>query len=74
MAAKPSAGKLIGGPFVYHLAMPRAVTIMASVAMKGGMPASAIRAPSTTPATSLSPTPGDTITGRSVSAGYIARA
>lgn len=29
MAAKPSAGKLIGWPSVYHMAMPRAVTVPA---------------------------------------------
>ena len=36
-AAKLSVGKLIGWPLVYHLAKPRAVTIMPSVAMKGGI-------------------------------------
>ena len=37
IAAKLSVGNEIGWPFDHHLAMPRAVTIMPRVAMKGGM-------------------------------------
>ena len=35
--AKPSVGKLTGWPLVYHLANPRTVTMVPSVAMKGGI-------------------------------------
>ena len=37
MAAKLSVGNEIGSPFDHHLATPRAVTIMPSVAMNGGI-------------------------------------
>ena len=37
IALKPSVGKLMGLPCVYHSATPRAVTIMPSVAIKGGI-------------------------------------
>ena len=62
---------LTGWPRVYHLAMPRAVTIMPSVAMKGGMPVVAIRLPLTVPAAAptIRPAATGTSTGRPVSDG-----
>ncbi|MNT88195.1 hypothetical protein D3C72_2287160 [compost metagenome] len=60
-----------GWPLVYHLEMPRADTIMPSVAMKGGIFVLAISWPLMKPASRPTPmpTPIGTMAGRSVSDG-----
>src|ERR1700730_18570538 len=65
---------LTGCPRVYHLAIPRAVTMTPRVAMNGGMDVQAISVPLRRPAAAptASPATTGTTTGKSVSAGYTA--
>ncbi|MOA21493.1 hypothetical protein D3C78_1419870 [compost metagenome] len=71
MKLKPSVSPEIGWPFVYHLERPRAVTIMPSVAMKGGILVRAMSCPLMKPARvpANMPTASGMKKGRSVSPG-----
>jgi hypothetical protein len=71
IAAYPSVGNDTGWPLVYHLATPRTLSIMPSVAMNGGIFAYAMSTPLITPKINPQPRPiaTGTITGRSVRPG-----